>query len=349
MIHKFAVFLLTVALGLVAVAGRAQTTNPPEKSAVVPHSASQKHSQLGDPAPALTVQEWVKGRPVRIAPGTNIYVLVFCTLSRANELAITNLNSLQAKYRDQGVVVAAISDEPPGQLQDWARSKGGDLGFAVAADDTRRTTLSYQWLFQQNRLPRAYVVGRDGTVLWYGHPLRDDLGLVVDDVVAGRYNLEQTKRRVLAREQLQGYLDLARQDDPRVGQAGHMLLSVRTNDASGLCEMAYQIATDGSLRSRDLAVANLALDRAQQLGSTNVLDIALTRAILTFQSGQGQAGLAQAKASIAAAHSEDEKRAVNACIRAMERRLATDATNQTGAASAPRAPGATAGAAAGKP
>ena len=46
---------------------------------------------------------------MQIKAGTNIYVLVFCTLSRVNDFALTNLSDLQKKYQDKGVVVVAIS------------------------------------------------------------------------------------------------------------------------------------------------------------------------------------------------------------------------------------------------
>ena len=44
-------------------------------------------------------------------------------------------------------------------------------------------------------LPRAYVVGKDGKVLWMGHPLTGGMGGVVDEIASGRYNLEQTQRK----------------------------------------------------------------------------------------------------------------------------------------------------------
>lgn len=84
-------------------------------------------AELGDPAPPLTVKKWIKGNPVNVKAGTNIYVLVFCTLSRANDFALTNLSILQKIYRDKGVVVVAISDESPEPLKEFVHSKGRKL------------------------------------------------------------------------------------------------------------------------------------------------------------------------------------------------------------------------------
>jgi hypothetical protein len=297
--------------------------------------------QIGDPAPALTVQEWIKGKPVRIQPGTNIYVIVFCTLSRANEMALTNLTTLQNLYENKGLITVAVSDDSPEILRDFVHTHDADINFAVAADELgRRTTADFQRLFRQYRLPRAYVVGKDGNVLWFGHPLTDNLGQVVDDIVSGRYNLEQTKKETLARDQMDGYLMLARQDDTNALQAGRMMLRLRANDAPALCDLAFRIATDPYIEHRDVALANAALNRAARLSFTNDTDIAVDRAILLFQTGKLQAGLERAKQALAIAKTDDEKSEVNTCIHAMEARLAAAQTNQTDHANGTNAPAA---------
>jgi peroxiredoxin len=264
MLNKNAALLIGLMSCLAAVASCAQTTNVVEKSNHAGISSGGEFSKLGDPAPPITVKEWVKGKPVKIQPGTNIYVLVFCTLSRANEFALTNLSNLQKMYQNKGVVVVAISDEPAEQLKTFVQSKGAEIEFAVAADDLPgRTARNYQHAFKQVMLPRAYVVGKDGKVLWHGHPLIGGMGEVVDEITSGRYNLEQTQKSIIAREQMEGYLALARQDDARSVKVGRMLLTIRTNDAAGLCNLASKIATDPFIEKRDVALASEALDRAE--------------------------------------------------------------------------------------
>ena len=285
--------------------------------------------KLGDPAPPLTVMEWIKGKPVGVKAGTNIYVLVFCTLSRVNEFALTNFSNLQKIYQDKGVVVVAISDEPAEQLKAFVQIKGAKIEFSVAADDdARRTTLNYQRAYKQMMLPRAYVVGKDGKVLWHGHPLTGGLGEVVDEITSGRYNLEQTQKSIIAREQMEQYLALARQDDTNSVTAGRILLTIRTNDAAGLCDLAYQIATASYIVKRDVVLASAALDRAEQLGATNITDIAVDRAILLFQTGKEDEGLARARQALANAQNPEAKAEAQVCIHAMEVRLAAAKTNQ---------------------
>lgn len=338
---NFRAILFFCLLNLLAVVCvNAQETNSVGKNLAAVTNAIQhaakpfRMPKLGDPAPALAVGSWVKGQPVKIQPGTNIFVLVFCTLSRASDLALTNLNELQKIYESKGLVAVVISDEPPDELKNFVSQNASEINYRVAADDVgRKTTSDYQTSFRQMMLPRAYVVGKDATVLWYGHPLRDDLGQVVDDLLSGRYDMAQTQKRVTTREQLEQYLFLAREQDPVTPRLGRMLLNIRTNDAAGLLELASKIATDPGLKKRDAVLANAALDRSAQLSATNATDIALTRAILLFQTGQEEAGLAKAKQALAEAKKPEAIDEIQVCIRAMEKHLAQKAAQTNSPAS----------------
>src|ERR1035441_9993751 len=103
MIHKHAVSFVVLMTFLAWGSGCAQPSNVVAKPDIGGQPRQEKIGRIGDPAPPLTVQEWVRGKPVKIQKGTNIYVIVFCTLSRANEMALTNLNSLQKLYQDKGL------------------------------------------------------------------------------------------------------------------------------------------------------------------------------------------------------------------------------------------------------
>jgi peroxiredoxin len=329
MINNRAVLFVGLLAWFAALCGHAETTNLVEKPSAVAKLKGGELRKLGDPAPPITVQEWVKGKPVKFQPGTNIYVLVFCTLSRANELALTNLSGLQKQYRDKSVTVVAISDDPPEQLKAFVQIRGAEIDFTVAADDlARKTTMDYQGMFRETLLPQAYVVGTNGAVLWRGHPLRDDLGLVLAEITSGRYNPEAAQKKIIARKQMQQYLALAATDDPRTAKIGRLMLALRTNDAPALCDLAFQIASDPSIENRDVAVATAALDRAAQLATTNATDIAMTRAILLFQTGKEEAGLGMARQAVASAQTPEDKKVAQANLHAMEVRLAIAKTNQ---------------------
>jgi hypothetical protein len=128
---------------------------------------------------------------------------------------------------------------------------------------------------------------------------------------------------------MEQYLALARQDDPRTAKAGRIMLTLRTNDAPALCNLAFQIASDPYIEKRDVALASEALDRAEQLATTNTTDIAVNRAILLFQTGKQAEGLAKARQALASAQTKEDKEEAQANLRAMEARLAADKASQT--------------------
>ena len=348
MIHKQFGCLLGLAAGFAAICAGGQTndaaagTNAVNAAGaagntnVVARGRRDIGGKLGDPAPPLTVQEWIKGRPFRIAPGTNVFVLVFCSLSRANEVALTNLTALQRTYGDKGVLVAAISSESPQELKDFVTTHGGDIDFSVAADDlAQKTATDYQRLFRQMLLPRAYIVGTNGAVLWHGHPLRDDMGMVVDKITSGRYDMKEVNKKVVANEQMEVYNELARQDDPRAPRVGRLMLMLRTNDAPGLCSLAFQIATAPFVEKRDVALATAALDRAAQISTTNTTDIAISRSLLLFQSGLQEAGIAKAKEALAATTNAADQKVIQGNIRSMEKLMEIAKTNNPAGATNP--------------
>jgi hypothetical protein len=293
---------------------------------------------IGDPAPPLDIKEWIKGKPVEVKPGTNIFVVeIFTTTSLPSWAAITNLNELQKRFKDKGVMLVGVSDEPADKIKEFVTHEGSIIEYAVAADNERRTSLGYMKPVRQRGVPHAFVVGKDGKLLWHGHPL-DGLDEALTQITAGTFNVEQAAKTDLARSQLEQYLTFARQGDPRAGQAGRRFLAIWTNDVTMLCDLALRIAADRSIRKRDLPLATAALDRAEMLAPTNTTKVLVTRAIFLFETGKQQEGMARAKAAIASANGQKEKARAEDCLRTMTALLEAAKTNQTKTNQIPKPP-----------
>ncbi len=275
---------------------------------------------IGEPAPPLVVKAWIKGQPVEVKPGTNIFVVeIWNTPSLACRAAITNLNDLQKRFKTNGVVVVGISDEPAEKINEFVQHDGTNIEYAIAADDQRHTALSYMKPAGRRGIPCAFVVGTNGNLLWHGNSLRG-LDGVLDQIIAGRYDLERAKKTDLARHQMEQYLEVARRGDARIQSAGQVLLAARTNDVVQLCDLAYIIATAPRLAKRDFVLAGEALDQAEKLATTNKARVMITRAVLLFESGKQDEGLARATQALALAQSPVEKTKIQSLIRTMEKR-----------------------------
>jgi peroxiredoxin len=284
--------------------------------------------QIGEPAAPLTVKEWIKGKPVEVKNGTNIVVVeIFASSSLASRASITNLNAVQKHFKAQGVVVVGVSDEPAERLKTFVQTQGTNIEYAIAADNQRQTSLNYMMPVKQRGVPCVFVVGKDGRLLWYGHPLHG-MNQALEQIVKGRYNVELAAKADIARMQMGQYLGFARQGDPRARMAGVRLLATRTNDVAQLCDVAFQIATDPGIVKRDVALASAALDQAEKLAPTNSTRVGVTRAVLVFESGKKEEGLARARQAIASAVDQKEKANAEGCLRTMEARVEAAKTNQ---------------------
>ena len=294
---------------------------------------ASRAGQIGEPAVPLEVSEWVKGNPVEVKAGTNIYIVeIFASWSLASRACITNLNALQERYRNQGVVVLAVSDEPAERLKQFMQGAGAQINYPVAADLNRRTSLGYMMPVREKGVPCAFIVGKDGRVLWHGHPA-GVLEKALDEILAGTYDVKAARKLDAARMQMTQYLELAQRRDPRTKGAGRVVLAARTNDFALLCEMAFEIATAPRMPMRDAALANEALDQAARLSPTDTTRVDATRAVLLFETGKREEGLAQARAAVAQAKDPKEKANAEFCFRSMEARLKKAATKPEGSAS----------------
>ncbi len=284
--------------------------------------------QIGEPAPPLVVNEWIKGQPVEVKPGTNIYVVeIWNTPSLACRAAITNLNDVQKRFKTNGVVVVGISDEPAERIKEFVERDVTNIEYAIAADNRRQTSLSYMKPVERRGIPYAFVVGTNGNLLWHGSPLHG-LDEVLNQIIVGQYDMERAQKMDIAWHQMDQYLALALRGDERTQPAGQVLLAARTNDVPLLCDLAFQIATFPQLAKRDFVLAGEALDQAEKLATTNTARVMITRAIMLFESGKQDEGMARATQALASAQSPMDKTNIQILLRTMESRLAAAKTNQ---------------------
>ena len=278
---------------------------------------------IGDPAAPLVVSEWIKGRPVQVKPGTNIVVVeIWNVSSLVSRVAITNLNQLQKRFQNNGVVIVGISDEPADVIKQFVlHGAGTNIEYTIAADDHRQTSLGYMKPIGEQGIPYAFVVGTNGILLWHGHPLHG-LDTALEEITTGKYDLARHAKLDLASHQMLQYLALAQRGDVRAREAGLVVLRGRTNDAPLLRDLAFQIATDPQIKRRDFALASMALDLAGKVDATNVARTMIVRAVLLFQTGQREEGIAQAKQALAAAKSVADKADVQENLKVMEARWA---------------------------
>jgi len=197
-------------------------------TALVTAFASQaRAADLGDPAAALQIADWVKGKPFSLADGKGktVYVVEFwATWCPPCRTSIPHLTELQKKFKDQGVVFVGVSDEKLGVVQKFVEKMGDKMDYHVAVDQDRKTSEGYMKAYGINGIPHAFIVDKEGRIVWNGHPMAG-LEQALDRVLSGKLDLDREKKRAGAQTTLEALYELAAKggDDAAIEKQGREL------------------------------------------------------------------------------------------------------------------------------
>lgn len=158
--------------------------------------------KLGDKAPPVKAKIWLNGDAVNPAEpdGQTIYVVEFwATWCPPCRKSIPHLNQLQAKLKDQSVVIIGVTNEAEEKVRPFAEKM--KMAYRVAIDPKRETYGPY--MKEVRGIPHAFVVDPQGLIVWAGHPM-DGLDEALDQILAGTYDLEKTRSLEKLEDELQG-------------------------------------------------------------------------------------------------------------------------------------------------
>ncbi len=162
-----------------------------------------KELHIGDPAPTLHVAEWIKGGPVDLEKekGQHIYLIEFwATWCGPCWMSMPHLNELQKQYKDKGLVVVAMSDEPKSTVAPVVEKQGDKMDFVVAIDQPTqtgmgslgKTSTTYMMGAGLDGVPAAFVIAKDGRIAWFGYSAGNpQLDEVLAKVVKGEYDIDK--------------------------------------------------------------------------------------------------------------------------------------------------------------
>jgi thiol-disulfide isomerase/thioredoxin len=158
---KYLISILTAALGLATVGtftmlaeARADASSKTESSARVNVKLfAGKLEFLGD-KPVIT------GHPLLFE-----FWATWCPPCRAS---IAHLNELNKKYHDRGLQIVGISGEDKAVVENFRARVPMHYAVALDADQALATE------FQVQTIPNAWLLDKDGRVVWSGHPMELD-------------------------------------------------------------------------------------------------------------------------------------------------------------------------------
>jgi len=172
------------------------------------------------------------------------------------------LSILQEKYKKEGVAFIEITSEDAETVKAFLKGNQ-DAEYALAVDDDDKTYDRYMGMFNVSGVPHAFIVGREGRILWQGHPM-DDLDVVLEQIVTGRYNLGEARNAYRALKLLSAYVYLAVETEEHdlVRQTGERVYAYSRNHPGLLTKLARFILTNQKIKKPDLELAASAAKRA---------------------------------------------------------------------------------------
>ncbi|MFT3684003.1 MAG: TlpA disulfide reductase family protein [Phycisphaerales bacterium] len=145
--------------------------------------------KVGDKAPAIKVDSWVKGNDVKTFEPGKVYVVEFwATWCQPCIESIPHLTKLQSEHPELTVIGVASSERmpkadakgkmPPDKrldgVKDFVKKQGKNMDYRVAFDGQREMSKTWMAPAQQGGIPCAFIVGHDGKLAYIGHPSQMD-------------------------------------------------------------------------------------------------------------------------------------------------------------------------------
>ncbi len=198
--------------------------------------------EVGDDAPEISIEKWINGGPARIKEGIGktIYVIEFwATWCPPCKKSIPHLSKLQTKFKESGVEIIGITNESIEVVEEFA----GNAGFMynVGVDKDNQTASLYRK--GEQGIPHAFVIGEDGKVAWYGHPM-DGMDTVIEQIIEGKYDRKKAASMCILKKKMGRAL--SSNDRDSLINIANKIIEINPDDqqAFGILSQLYVIEED---------------------------------------------------------------------------------------------------------
>jgi len=132
---------------------------------VVPGMARSEANHVGKPAIEINAKKWLNTSPLKLSAlkGKVVVVEFWATWCGPCRASIPHLKELNAKYASKGLVLVSLTDEAANVAEPFVKQNGMD--YAIGTDSSTSND------YGVTGIPHAVVIGKDGKVVWEGHPM----------------------------------------------------------------------------------------------------------------------------------------------------------------------------------
>jgi len=279
---------------------------------------------VGDPAPDLSVTNWVKGEEVTsFQPGHTYVVEFWATWCGPCIRGMPHLTELQEQYEGDATIIGVnIWERDEGdtrieRVTNWVGERE-DMGYTVAIDGTKAMEEEWMKAAGQDGIPSAFIVDGTGTIAWIGHPGSMDKPL--EAISAGEFDLEEAAESYVTQMRSQAWLQhlfglfQAKEWDHAYEVAGALLERDFSEQPEVLNQVSWIVLTHPMIEERDIAFAIKAAERGVELTEredSNVLD---TLARGYFMNGEVEKAIETQEEAIEVAPEGEQREALRPAL-----------------------------------
>jgi len=166
-------------------AAPAETATPAIPDMPLETAAPAPTLKIGDAAPKLVIEKWLKGDAITEFKPGQVYVVEFwATWCGPCIESMPHLSKLAKQYKDKGIHIIGVNigeqynEQTAERVQKFVNEQGERMQYHVAYDGSSEAMANaYMNAAQIQGIPACFLVDKEGKIAWIGRPMMLDLAL----------------------------------------------------------------------------------------------------------------------------------------------------------------------------